>query len=253
MIEKALMIGSCFANEIGQKLLEDGYNVNINPFGTLFNPISILNSIERLNSQKLFTAKEVNKFVYGKNFNGEPIAKYGSFYHYTLFSRDNQDEFLSFVNTKLINDAKFFKEADTVIITLGTSWVFRHIKKDIIVSNCHKMPAKEFKREFIGLEQCISTLSNIIKYPDKKYIFTVSPVRHLSDGPHSNQISKATLILAIDTLIKKYSDNFDIGYFPAYEILLDDLRDYRYYAQDKVHPSEEAVAYIYEKFRQHYL
>lgn len=279
---KIVMLGSCFANEIGTKLHNDGYNVCINPFGTIFNPVSVANSLNRLASCTMFNQDDVIECIYGYKENSHseqntlpdnlphriPIVKYGSFYHYTLFSKDCPQEFLDFANNKLLSDSRFFKEADTIIITLGTSWLFRHIKRGIIVSNCHKIPAKEFSREFLSFNECVGVLKEMLfesngnfKYPDKKIIFTVSPVRHLKDGIHGNQISKANLLLSIDYILKEYGKPYgehsgssgkavhEIYYFPAYEIMLDELRDYKYYAPDLVHPGKEAVDYIYDKFR----
>ncbi len=311
--EKIVLLGSCFANEIGEKLLEDNYNVCINPFGTLFNPVSIANSLERLSNGKPFTNNDVIEALYGRT-EGVPIIKYGSFYHYTLFSRESPEEFLEYANKRLIEDSALFKAANRVIITLGTAWIFRHLASGIIVSNCHKKPAKEFVREFLNIKECVEILkkmlftsSGTLKYPDKKFIFTVSPVRHLNDSAHGNQLSKATLLLAIDELQKycerlcnpvtaalqpkeSVSNNTKsseskmgspalkaginrrnspdsaintktgwgntgniqniIGYFPAYEIMIDELRDYKYYANDLVHPNQEAIDYIYKRFKE---
>jgi hypothetical protein len=288
--EKIVLLGSCFANEIGKKLQEEENNVCINPFGTLFNPVSIATSIERLSSGKPFTKEEVIESLYGYtqstdnkgNTTRTPVIKYGSFYHYTLFSKESPEKFLEYANKQLLEDSAFFKAANTVIITLGTAWVFRYIANGMIVSNCHKKPAKEFSREFLDLQKCVEvvkkmlfTSSGALKYPDKKFLFTVSPVRHLADGAHGNQLSKATLLLAIDELQRyceragensiKYpasdkkgktelintNDNHKIiSYFPAYEIMIDELRDYNYYAEDLIHPNQEAINYIYKRFKE---
>jgi GSCFA family. len=253
------MLGSCFADEVGKILNDYKFDIKINPFGTLYNPYSIANSIERLSSGKEFTKEDIIECLYGMR-NGLPIKRYCSFYHHTSHSKESPQAFLDEANSRLAADALFFKNADTIIITLGTAWVFRHLKRNIIVSNCHKIPACEFSHELLNVQECTNILKQILfksdinetlalKYPDKNFIFTISPIRHLKNGAHGNQISKSTLLLAIDELlsINKISNN--IAYFPAYEIMMDELRDYRFYAADMIHPSDQAIEYIFDRFK----
>ena len=242
---KIMMLGSCFATEIGKMMQDYRFNVMVNPFGVLYNPASIASSIKRIAECREFTNEDV---VTVNPADTHCPHKYASFYHHSSFSRLTADEFLENANACLAASHRFLEEADTVIITLGTAWIFRHIEKDIIVSNCHKRVAKEFQRELLSLEQCTDMLQSIIELiPDKKIIFTVSPIRHLKDGAHGNQISKSTLLLAIGNIMASHSN---CTYFPSYEIMMDELRDYRFYAEDMVHPSALAVKYIFDKFRQ---
>ena len=240
---KVMMLGSCFTTEVGKIMQDYRFDVMINPFGVLYNPASILSSVKRIVSQEPFTDEDIIE----ANPTDKGVArKYASFYHHSSFARLNREEFLSNANVHLQESCKYLQQANTVIITLGTAWVFRHLEKDIIVSNCHKRVAKEFSRQLITVAECTRCLQEIADLlPDKKIIFTVSPIRHFKDGAHGNQISKSTLLLAIENIVKA---NDRCCYFPSYEIMMDELRDYRYYAEDMVHPSQLAVKYIFKKF-----
>ena len=234
------VLGSCFADNIGEKMREAGFDVCVNPFGTLYNPLSLSNAIARLSSGVPFTEDECVEM-------GANAGKICSFSHHTSFARDTQEEFLQNANASLSDASAFWKRCSKVIITLGTAWCFRFNETGETVSNCLKRPAGEFTRYRLGEESVVGILSRMVKRnPDKKFIFTVSPVRHLSDGAHGNQISKSTLLLAVDALCREFSSNCE--YFPAYEIVMDELRDYRFYAEDMVHPSAQTVGYIWERF-----
>ena len=151
------------------------------------------------------------------------------------------------VNAALSDANAFFRRASTIIITLGTAWTFRFNATGEIVSNCLKRDAKEFTRECLSLRTCEILLNSLVeRYPSKRFIFTVSPIRHLKDGAHGNQLSKSTLLLAVDSVVQKHADR--CCYFPAYEIMMDELRSYRFYAEDMVHPSAQAINYIWERF-----
>lgn len=260
---KIMIIGSCFANEIGNILKSCGFNISVNPFGTLYNPISIANSIQRLASATPFEQKEViNISLHStseatdtkpsettNSNNRAQESKFCSFSHHSSFAKGSQEEFLTSANGRLAQESEHFKNCDTIIITLGTSWVFRHISLNEIVSNCHKIHPKEFVREFLPYETTFEILNRLVtENPDKHFIFTVSPIRHLKDGTHGNQISKASLLLAVEQLVSTCPER--CSYFPAYEIMLDELRDYRFYAEDMVHPSGLAVKYIFERFKE---
>ena len=169
-----------------------------------------------------------------------------SFYHHTSFARSTQEEFITNANEALQKTRDFFKNCNKVIITLGTSWCYRHIESDRIVSNCLKRPGGEFIRERLSVGQVQAALSEIMSAcPEKEFIFTVSPIRHLRDGAHGNQISKASLLLGIEEARESFPNT---DYFPSYEIMMDELRDYRFYAEDMFHPTAQAVDYIRERF-----
>lgn len=247
--DEIISLGSCFSSEIGNLMKLDGYKIENNPFGVLFNPASIANSIARLQSKTPFVTEDVVPRNTNPVYNPEKYIDegYTSFFHHGSFKRESPEEFLKNANTSLCRASENFEKAKWVIITFGTSWVYRHIEKDIIVSNCHKHPAKEFRREFLSIEEIVNLYTPLIAAnPEKRWIFTVSPIRHIKDGLHENQLSKATLLLAIDSLCKKF-DN--CSYFPSYEIVLDEMRDYSHFAEDSVHPSEETILKVYEKFK----
>ena len=232
--DRILMIGSCFTDNIGSQLKNYGFNVCINPFGTLYNPASVTQSIRRLLECKEFTMDDCIEI-------GAGDKRICSFHHHTSFARTTAEEFLLNANARLQEACEFFKSANKVIITLGTSWCYRHVDKDFIVSNCLKRHPKEFVREFLPSSQAAAMLSDIMAMcPDKEFIFTVSPIRHFKDGAHGNQLSKASLLLGINETGAEY--------FPSYEIMMDELRDYRFYAEDMCHPSSQAVDYICERF-----
>lgn len=238
---KILLLGSCFADNIGAKMSQCGFNVKVNPFGTLYNPISVCNSVARLSSARSFTEQECVQMGAGADM----IC---SFSHHTAAARQDIDTFLTDANQQLSESSSFFADADIVIITLGTSWIFRHIESNMVVSNCLKRPAFEFERECLTLGKVTAVLDYLVKEygSGKKFLFTVSPVRHLKDTAHGNQLSKSILLMATDEICNKYSDS--CAYFPSYEIMNDELRDYRFYAEDMVHPSSLAIDYIWERF-----
>ena len=235
------MLGSCFSDNIGRQLADFGFDVCVNPFGTLYNPISLMQSIKMLLSDEMFSQEDAVDMGAGSGL-------YCSFSHHTSFARPTVGEFVENANVSLTQARRFFRDCNKVIITLGTSWCFRHLESDRIVSNCLKRPGGEFRRERLTVQEITDALTTIMDMcPDKEFIFTVSPIRHLKDGAHGNQISKAGLLLGIEEAI-----NADTGrkadYFPAYEIMMDELRDYRFYAEDMCHPSNQAVDYIRERF-----
>ncbi len=233
---KYLFIGSCFAAEIGSIMMELEFDVLLNPFGVLYNPASIYSSIKRLSSGIPFTEKDII------TDNG----RYTSFFHHSTFTRESAEEFLANANASLERDSARFATADTCVVTLGTAWVFRHLERNIIVSNCHKIHPAQFCRERLETEEVTGMLCEIVEaHPDKKWIFTVSPIRHLKDTAHGNQLSKSILLLAIDRLQHLYPE---VEYFPAYEIMMDELRDYRFYAENMTHPTDQSIRYIFDRF-----
>ncbi|MCQ2115450.1 MAG: GSCFA domain-containing protein [Bacteroidales bacterium] len=241
--DSILILGSCFAANIGERLLAEGYDVCLNPFGTLFNPSSVAQSLERLASARPFTGDECVQMGAGSEF-------WCSFSHYTKFARASREEFLENANAALASAADFFRRCNKVIVTFGTAYVFEH-ESGRIVSNCLKRPAKEFKRYRLSVEDIYN-----IWYPlldgildGREVLFTVSPIRHMADTAHGNQLSKSTLLLAVDKLLCEAGKTGLRAYYPAYEIVLDELRDYRWFASDEVHPSAEAVEYIWNRFK----
>ena len=243
-----MILGSCFADNIGAKMSALGFDVCVNPFGTLYNPQSICNSLSRLTDCSEFTMEDCEPM-------GSGAGLVCSFSHHTSFARNNPEDFLENANHRLHKASDFWHSCNKVMITLGTSWCYRHIAGDIIVSNCLKRDAREFVRERMEPEDTVKALSEIIRNdsPDKtpgiggkSFILTVSPVRHFKDGAHGNQVSKASLLLAADRLCSIFHDRCE--YFPSYEIMMDELRDYRFYADDMLHPSDQAVGYIWDRF-----
>lgn len=242
--DKVFLLGSCFSENIHNKLIFNGFFSFSNFFGTIYNPISIANTLRLL--IKDLTLEE-NDFILHDN-------KWSCFYTNTLFY--NKD--LCFLKKQLaeeINNKSYsFSKSSYLIITLGTSWVYKYLETGKIVSNCHKIPNNKFEKTLLKInnitETYIELINNLNKInPELKIIFTISPVRHLSDGFYENQISKSTLFLLVDNLIKKF-DN--IEYFPAYEVFIDDLRDYRFYAEDMIHPSKQGIEYVWNIFKERY-
>ena len=238
----SMIIGSCFAENIGIYLHELCFPINVNPFGILYNPISIANSLEILLNRKKFTEEDL---FYSNGL-------YHSFSHHSRFSGINPAEMVEQINLNSAQAAHTLKNCKHLFITFGTSWVFKHKISNAVVSNSHKLPSSIFERYRLSVEQITERWIPLIEQlrttnPDLHIVFTVSPIRHLKDGAHENQLSKSTLILAIDGLISKYGTDI-ISYFPSYELVLDELRDYRFYASDMTHPSEMAVDFIREKF-----
>lgn len=235
--DNVLFMGSCFANEVGAQMKELRFNVLVNPFGVMFNPASIALSLQRLEECTLFTEEDIF----------EACGVYKSFYHGSEFAWRSKEEFLKSNNEILKSASQHFHNCSQVVITLGTSWVFTNKKSKNVVANCHKLPASFFERTSLSSEESVSLLAPFIKkHRDKQWIFTISPVRHLKDGAHENQLSKSKLLIAADLLAGSFSNVF---YFPSYEVFMDELRDYRFYASDMVHPSEAALKYIWEKFK----
>ena len=238
--DRIFVLGSCFADNIGGKMVDLGFDVCVNPFGTLYNPVSICNSVARLTSGIPFSESECVQM-------GAGAGLVCSFSHHTSFARRTEDEFLNVANASLKEASLWWKAATKVIITLGTAWIYEYLRSGETVSNCLKIDAKEFSRRRLSVRETATLLMNMVaRHPEKEFIFTVSPIRHLKDGAHGNQLSKSTLLLALDEVIAKFPERCE--YFPAYEIVLDELRDYRFYAADMIHPSDQAVDYLWSRF-----
>lgn len=241
---KNLFIGSCFTVNIGEQLEKLCFPVDINPFGILYNPVAIADCINRLAEGMPFSGKE----LFSHN------GLWHSYMHHGSFSGETQDETLQKINRRLAFSSTFLREARFLFLTLGTAWVYELRASGNIVANCHKVPDDHFRRFRLSLHETVDTLRNALEKawtvnPGLKVIFTVSPIRHMKDGAPGNQLSKSTLLLAADALIKGYGSE-RCAYFPAYEIVMDELRDYRFYAEDMIHLSPVAIAHIRERFEE---
>ena len=241
---KSMFMGSCFTENIGGIMENHKYPVDINPFGILYNPMSVANGLEILLKERSFSNQELIQY------NGI----WHSFSHHGRFSSVDVNETLANINNRIQQSARFLNEAEFLFITFGTSWIYRHKESGDVVSNCHKIPAKEFTRERISVESIASVYSDLLQKlfqlnANLKVVFTVSPIRHWKDGAIENQRSKATLLLAVDQLIQLFGEE-KCAYFPSYEIVMDELRDYRFYAEDMLHLSDVAVQHIWEKFEE---
>nr|WP_319511275.1 GSCFA domain-containing protein [uncultured Draconibacterium sp.] len=240
--KKNLFMGSCFTENVGAKMETLKYPVDINPFGILYNPLSVANGLQLLLDEKQFSANDLV----------EHNGLWHSFSHHGRFSNTEQNKALDDINARIKSSATFLKQADFLFLTFGTAWIYRYKKTGKLVSNCHKIPAREFVRERLPVQQIVEVYYDLLtkiwqENPDLKVVFTVSPIRHWKDGAIENQRSKATLILAIDQLIQELGVG-KCAYFPSYEIVMDELRDYRFYAEDMLHISEMAVKHIWWRF-----
>ena len=236
-----LSVGSCFANCIGQKLQAYKFDVLPNPFGVMFNPLSIFKLIQ----QALEGTSPAEEGY---------LNQQGLWLHYNFhssFSAATKPELQANLETALANTKKFLQRAEWATFTWGTALAYTHLNTGKIVANCHKVPARQFDRKLLSVDQIVEAFITLWEQlrqmnPKLKAILTVSPVRHIKDTLPLNQASKATLRLACGQLEGKYPE---VEYFPAYEIMMDDLRDYRFYKADMLHPSEQAEEYIWEQFQ----
>lgn len=239
--DKIFSIGSCFASEM-HELFQNGQLQSFNnPFGTIFNPFSINNSVKRLHDAQLYLEDEL--IVYDET--------YLSLDHHTSFDTRYIHQTLDKINTKIEEGNRFLQDTNWVIITYGTSFIYEFLPKKKLVANCHKIPQKFFEKRLLTHQELtdsvydtIVNLKDICK-DDVQILFTVSPVRHTKDGMIENQLSKSKLITAIHEVITQFEN---CCYIPIYEIVMDDLRDYRFYREDLIHPNSQAVNYIFEKF-----
>ncbi len=237
-----LMMGSCFTENIGRQLERYLFPVCINPFGVTYNPLSVKKGLEALIHKERYSTEDL------KLHND----LWFSFDHYTGFSSPDREVALEQINRSFSSAKELLKKAGILILTWGTSWVYSYNETGQVVCNCHKIPAKEFTRKQLSTKEIIAAyeafLPELFEFnPRLKILNTVSPVRHWKDGAHGNQLSKATLLLAGEALRTKFPDQF--FYFPSYEIVMDELRDYRFYAEDMIHTSQQTSAYIWEKFQ----
>lgn len=239
--QKIFSIGSCFATAMSERLQFHKFSVLSNPFGNLFNVVSIENALIRIYSNDLYSEEEL------LHFNG----MYHSWDHHGSFSSPKKEEILLNINETITQANSFLQDTDVVILTLGSSFVYFLNEWEIPVANCHKVPQNRFSKKLTSLEDTVSVLQSCmnvlrdISRKDLKFICTVSPVRHIKDGIIENQRSKSILVEALHRIQEEFSE---VYYFPSYEMVVDDLRDYRFYKEDMAHPSAEAEQYIWEKF-----
>lgn len=243
--DKILVMGSCFAEHIGERLERMKFRTIVNPYGVLYNPLSIAEGLTRLLGQQPFTDKELYEF---------PDGGWNTWLHHSRYSNPDKQAALTAINNSMERASHQLVEANVLIITLGTAWVYRLADTGEVVGNCHKVPERRFVRQQLQVAEITEALASILRRirelnPRLRILFTVSPVRHIKDGLHGNQLSKATLLLAIDELCRMMPN--ECHYFPAYEIVMDELRDYRFYAEDMAHPSKQAVDYVWECFVTH--
>ncbi len=234
-----LCIGSCFAVHMAKQLENGKFSVGLNPFGVIYNPISIKNALDHLDNGSLFKEQDI--------FSHKEL--WHSWMHHGAFSDVDKYVALDKMNRALDTSRKILNSARFLIITLGSAFVYEKNDSGDIVANCHKIPASQFRKRMLGVEEIVSQLGTSLeqiqkKYPKIQVILTVSPVRHIRDGVVENQRSKSTLLLACNQLCEKEQ----VHYFPSYEIMMDELRDYRFYGKDLVHPSESAIEYIWTRF-----
>lgn len=238
--DKLMVMGSCFAENLGKQLQECGFKATLNPFGVLYNPASVGTGLQRLWHNRLFRDDELVEYD----------GMYHSFSHHGSFSGTDRKKTLDHINRSFKKAAVDLRETTCLIITFGTAWVYTLPSTDQVVANCHKLPESGFLRRQLSVDEIELFYMDLLDLlfearPDLNVLFTVSPIRHMKDGFHENTVSKAILHLAIEGLCESFDR---VHYYPAFELLMDDLRDYRYYAEDMVHPSPVTLHYIWENF-----
>lgn len=238
--DRIMLFGSCFAENIGNLLLTNKFRCDVNPFGVLYNPLSIVESLRQILSCRVYAEKDL--FYAG--------GCWHSWMHHSAFSGLTSVSCLSAINGRLRLASDSLPRLDWLVVTWGTAFAYRLKETAVVVGNCHKQSDSLFVRQLLTVEEIVveweSVLAALRKVnPALKVLFTVSPIRHVKDGMHGNQLSKSTLLLAVDALCRRWPGCY---YFPSYEIMMDELRDYRFYADDMLHPSPVAVSYLWECF-----
>lgn len=242
--DQIMLFGSCFAENIGNLLLTNKFRCDVNPFGILYNPLSVAEAVRRILADKAYEEEEL--FC--------SSGRWYSFMHHGAFSGNSCEECMTHINSRLKRASRELPHLDWLMITWGTAWVYTLKETGMIVGNCHKLPDKLFSRRLLGVEEIVQAYAVLLEEvrkvnPAIRVLFTISPIRHIKDGLHGNQISKSTLLLAVHVLQQRFPNCF---YFPSYEIMMDELRDYRFYAEDMLHPSPLAITYLWECFADSY-
>lgn len=246
-----LLMGSCFTDHIGQRLIQSGFEVLCNPFGTLYNPCSVAACMQQALRNEPITEQHL---VYHDGL-------WHSWLHHSRFSHPDKTECLNRCNDSIVQTHYFLAQHPTIIITFGTAFIYSLVAPDAapqmshrVVANCHKLPSGMFERRRLSISEIVNLWGDMVSQLESagvaRIIFTVSPIRHMADGAHGNQLSKSTLLMAVDRLIELHPI---CSYFDSYEILLDELRDYRFYDRDMCHPSSLAVDIIWERFQQTFM
>lgn len=238
---RLMSLGSCFAAKMGEKLLSAKFHCDVNPYGVLYNPLSISAALREI---KLGREYGENDLFFFRECWHSPM-------HHGDFSSPDAEDTLRRINGRLREARACFSRLDCLLLTFGTAWVYEAKGIGQVAANCHKQPETVFTRRRLSVDEIVldyqALLSDLLSCaPELKVLLTVSPIRHIRDGLHANNLSKATLLLAIERLQTLFPEH--VFYFPAYELLMDELRDYRFYAEDMVHPSEVAVRYVWERF-----
>lgn len=245
---KILSVGSCFVENMAQKFDYFKFQNETNPFGIIFNPVSIEKLFSRVCNEDVFTEKDI--FFHNERWHSFEV-------HSDLSNADRQ-ELLETLNKAISETSKKIKEATHIIITFGTSWIYRNIESTEIAANCHKVPQKQFLKELLSVEVIQKSIQNTIDLiqtlnPNINFIFTISPVRHIKDGFVENQLSKSHLFTALHSALNTEHLKLNTEYFPSYEIMMDELRDYRFYKEDMLHPNQIAIDYIWKLFSENYI
>jgi hypothetical protein len=238
---KSIFIGSCFTENISNYMKDLKFQVIQNPTGILYNPISILECLKFMMDGKKFKESELHRFN----------DIWFSFHHHGRFSDTDKGRCLTNINAEISEGTKFLRDTDFLFITFGSAFIYKHNETNDVVANCHKFPSSTFTKSLLDFqtirEEYLKSIDKLCKINSKlKIIFTVSPVRHWNDGAAENQLSKSILLLAIHEIIK--NNPSVCFYFPAYELMMDDLRDYRFYAEDMLHPNNISIEYLWNKF-----
>ncbi|MCK0161653.1 GSCFA domain-containing protein [Allomuricauda sp. F6463D] len=241
---KLVLLGSCFVENMGKKLNYFKFQQYPNPFGILFHPLAIENLVQRAIQEETYQEEEI--------FEQDGIWR--CFDAHSDLRSGSSEELLNLLNQRLEETRTSLVTLSHIIITLGTAWVYENNVSGKIVANCHKVPQKEFSKKLLSVSEIESSLYHLIELiqnvnTETEVIFTISPVRHLKDGFTENQRSKSHLITAVHSLLSSRAQSRGLNYFPSYEIMMDELRDYRFYEKDMVHPNELAVDYIWERFK----
>lgn len=245
---KILSVGSCFAENMAEKFDYFKFQNETNPFGIIFNPVSIEKLFSRVCNEDVFTEKDI--FFHNERWH--------SFEVHSDLSNANRQELLETLNKAITETNKQIKKATHIIVTFGTSWIYRNIESTEIAANCHKVPQKQFSKELLSVEVIQKSIQNTIDLiqtlnPNINFIFTISPVRHIKDGFVENQLSKSHLFTALHSALNTEHLKLNTEYFPSYEIMMDELRDYRFYKEDMLHPNQIAIDYIWKLFSENYI
>lgn len=236
--QPVMLLGSCFAEHIGERLQQHHFAACINPNGILFNPVSITRALLSYADEKWYDAHDL--FLHD--------GLWYSWQHHGSFANADRDTALQQVNASRQKASQALKDAACIVLTFGSAYVYEHVDSQELVANCHKVPQQQFTKRLLGVREIISVVEQVLQHPvmqGKQVVLSISPVRYVRDGITGNNHSKAVLIRSVHELVEQYANMY---YFPAYEIVIDELRDYRFYEADLVHPSRLAVDYVWERF-----